>query len=111
MPLTLAKTVTAVDNPVYLLLLVQANPVVRAGSVASYRIDVTHAGSAANGTDYSVRGLKVFDVLPQPVRCADVSALSNPPFAGCFDSGTSGHPSIAADSTRSVIVWDFVVNP
>ncbi len=106
-PLTLDKTVIAVDTPTYS----PPVPFVQEGSLASYEIDVTHAGSAANGTDYSVRGLQVFDVLPQPVRCADVSALSNPLFVDCYDSTDPGHPSIAGDATRSVIVWDFVVDP
>jgi uncharacterized repeat protein (TIGR01451 family)/fimbrial isopeptide formation D2 family protein len=110
-PLTLTKTVAAVDSPLYAPPPVQATPFVQSGSVATYEIDVTHAGSASNGTDYSVRGLKVYDILPQPVQCADVSALSNPAFADCYDSTDAGHPSIAGDATRSVIVWDFVVDP
>ena len=110
-PLTLAKTVVAVNSPTYAPPPVQATPFVQSGSVASYEIDITHAGSALNGNDYSVRGLKVYDILPQPVRCADVSALSNPAFVDCYNNGDPGHPSIAGDATRSVIVWDFVVNP
>jgi large repetitive protein len=110
-PLTLDKTVVAVDNPSYSPPPVQTSPFVQAGSTASYEIDVTHAGSVANGTDYSVRGLQVFDVLPQPIRCVDVTVTgAGAAFADCFDDGELGHPSTAGDTTRSVIVWDFVVD-
>jgi large repetitive protein len=107
-PIELDKTVTSVDVPAF-----PGSPIpyVQQGSVSRFTIDLFHAGSASNGTDYSVRGLEVWDVLPQPLRCADVTTISNPLFATCFDSGAPGHPTFAGDATRSAIVWDFVVDP
>jgi len=107
-PIELTKTVQTIDVPAYPG---PPTPYVQQGSVSRFAIDLFHAGSATNGTDYSVRGLEVWDILPQPLRCVDVTTISNAPFAACYDSGASGHPTFAGDTTRSAIVWDFVVNP
>lgn len=87
---------------------------VREGSQVTYRLDVTNAGDVENGTDYSVRALDVWDILPPQIDCSMVSGITNfldgddtdTVHGACFDPGAPGYP-LAASDTDSVIRWQF----
>lgn len=55
-----------------------------------------------NGTT-PVSTLDVWDVLPQPFRCADITQLDAP--GVCTDPGDAGHPSFTGNGTQSAIRW------
>ncbi|MET3803063.1 putative repeat protein (TIGR01451 family)/fimbrial isopeptide formation D2 family protein [Nakamurella sp. UYEF19] len=76
---------------------------VKQGDVVDFRIDLSHLGAAATGTDRSVSNIGVWDVLPAPFTCADVTASAT--FGQeCRDAGALNewHPSVTG---RSIIRW------
>lgn len=87
---------------------------VREGSRVTFRIDITNDGDAANGTDVTVRGLDVWDVLPAGIACSQVDQITNftdgdpadPVHGDCLDPADGGYP-LPVGSTDSVIRWQF----
>lgn len=71
--------------------------------MVDFRVDISHLGTAANGTDRSVSNIEVWDVLPAPFTCADLTASAG--FGQeCRDPGALNgwNPTV---SGRSIIRW------
>lgn len=88
---------------------------VRHGTVARFAVAITNQGTAALGSARTVRDLEVWDVLPAPLRCADVlpgsATVTGPggvltPDFTCTDPGAAGHPDVAGGATSSVLRWN-----
>ncbi len=103
-PVSILKGVADVDG-----LPIAGNPVntdgsqVQAGSVVSFRLDVSNGGSAANGNNIDIQAPDVWDVLPVGIRCVDISVIS--PGGVCTNPGAGGHPSFTNNATLSAIRW------
>ncbi len=83
------------------------------GDVATFRVDVTNGGDAATGTDFSINGVNVWDVLAPGITCSMVSSISQvstdptSPAGTCTDPSDAGHPSFNGSTTLSAITWVF----
>lgn len=80
-PLTLAKTVTAASGT-------STNQRTYEGEVVTYRLSVTHAGTAADASDHPVDTVELWDRLPAGFRCADVVTAGVTCAAGTTTSTT-----------------------
>ncbi|WP_282836797.1 hypothetical protein [Microbacterium flavum] len=78
----------------------QTTLVVQEEQVVPFTIDVTHAGTAADGNDYPLDSVTVWDVLPDGFGCADVSDESPAP-SDCSVATTG--PA----SGQTLIVWEL----
>ncbi len=74
------------------------------GDTVVFRVDVTNGGSAANANDQPVHTLRLWDVLPPGIRCAQVSAISDG--GACTDPGDPGQPNFAQAATLSALMWN-----
>jgi len=109
-PIDVVKGVEAVDSP-------PSGPngagsdvdgvLVHAGSVVTFRIDLTNGGTGLTG--YGVGGADVWDVLPPGVRCDAVANVrleptpATAPTVACTDPGDAGHPAFAGAATSSLL--------
>ena len=88
---------------------------VQGGSVATFRIDVNHAGTAGGVDGAPVGGLDVWDVLAPDLDCATVSnvrfrpAPATAPTVTCTDPGDPGHPTFARLDASSLlrVTWEL----
>jgi len=85
----------------------------REGDVVTFRVDVSNNGSAANGNDFAIRGVDVWDVLAPGITCAQISNISavsidpGAPTGACTNPGDANQPSFAGNGTLSAIRWIF----
>jgi uncharacterized repeat protein (TIGR01451 family)/fimbrial isopeptide formation D2 family protein len=77
------------------------NAVVGQGDVVDFRVRVTHGGTVAAGNDRDVHSMRVLDVLPAGLTCANVTGLGG---SVCTDAGAPGRPA-AAPASASVLSW------
>ena len=80
---------------------------IRQGDVVDFRVDITHQGSTLLANDRPVANITVWDVLPAPFTCADVT--DNPEYFGqlCADPADlppSWHPTVTG---RSILRWSI----
>ena len=76
---------------------------VKQGDVVDFRVDLTHLGTAATATDRPVSSIAVWDTLPAPFTCADVTP--NPGIGQeCRDAADLGdwNPTV---SGQSILRW------
>jgi fimbrial isopeptide formation D2 family protein/uncharacterized repeat protein (TIGR01451 family) len=83
---------------------------VRGGAVATFGIDVSNGGAAANLNDQAMHDIVVWDALPVGIGCDPVAGLqgyvSSVGNNGvCTDPGDSGQPTFAGRDSRSAISW------
>ena len=76
-----------------------------AGDQVAYTVAVGNDGTAAAGNDEPIVGPDVWDVLPDGITCADVSAISDT--GVCTDPGQPGQPSFDGNDTSSAVRWDL----
>ncbi|WP_408668788.1 hypothetical protein [Jatrophihabitans sp.] len=82
---------------------------VRQGDSVVFEIEVDNTGSAATSNAVAVDDLRLWDVLPAGLRCAQLSAVSD---AGvCTDPAAPGHPAFTGDSSLSALVWSGAALP
>ena len=111
-PLRVVKGVESVDVPAF----GPSGPnsladgvAVQGGSVATFRIDVTHAGTAGGADGTAVGGLDVWDVLPAGLDCTAVSNVrvdvgpTTAPTIACTDPGGPGQPTFAGSDALSLL--------
>ncbi|WP_083372002.1 isopeptide-forming domain-containing fimbrial protein [Paraoerskovia marina] len=90
---------------------------VAAGSVVTFRVDVTHEGVSGGPDGYPVGAFSVWDVLETGIRCVDVSnVVPDPTIAGtptvtCTDPGDSAHPDFAGSDSWSLLRVEYPVDP
>ena len=75
------------------------------GSTVVYRVDLTNNGSVANANAVPVSGIKVWDVLPAGITCANVPAAAISDAGVCTDPGDAGQPSFTGNATLSAVTW------
>jgi len=78
---------------------------VREGSSVVYRVDVTNNGNPATVNDVPVGTIRLWDVLPAGITCADVPAAGISDSGVCTDPGDAGQPNFFGNATLSAIVW------
>jgi large repetitive protein len=71
------------------------------GDQVVFRIDVSNPATSS----VSVHSAQTWDVLPNGIRCADISAIT-PNDGVCTDPGSPDQPTFASASTNSAIVWN-----
>lgn len=80
---------------------------VQGGSVATFRIDLTNAGTGP--TAYEAGGFEVWDVLPVGIACSRVSNVRTNPVAApapgvaCTDPGAPGQPNFNGSGNHSLL--------
>ena len=76
---------------------------VKQGDTVDFRVDVTHSGAAANGTDRALSAVTVWDALPALLRCADV-VPSGTDGQECRDAAALGDwtPTVTG---QSILRW------
>ncbi len=85
------------------------------GSVATFRIDVTHAGTAGAADSTPVGGLDIWDVLPAGLDCSAVSdvrvdpGVASAPTTACTDPGDPAHPTFSGSEALSLlrVTWSL----
>ena len=88
---------------------------VQGGSVATFRIDVNHAGTPGAADSTPVGGFDVWDVLPPALDCAAVSNVrfgpspATDPTVVCTDPGDDDHPTFTGSSVSSLlrVTWEL----
>lgn len=91
---------------------------VRAGSVATFRIDLTNGGVAGTANGYEVGALDVWDKLPVQLTCDDIDestvryepAQAVPPTVVCTDPGEPGHPAFLGSADLSLLRVTFPID-
>ncbi len=87
------------------------------GSTVRFRIDLTNKGTAGGPDGYGAGAFDLWDVLPDNIRCSDISNIagiaSNPvtPTIRCTDPGDPAQPTFAGSTTRSAIRWTAALDP
>jgi len=71
---------------------------VRAGDNVTYTLKVENSSSRA------VKNVQVWDVLPEEIRCTDIS---NPGGGTCTDPKAPGHPNFAGNANHSALTWNI----
>ena len=88
---------------------------VQGGSVATFRIDVNHAGTAGGPDSAPVGGFDVWDVLAPGLGCSTVSNVrfdpgpSAAPTITCTDPGSPGQPTFTGSDVSSLlrVTWEL----
>ena len=117
-PLRVVKGVEAVDLPANGPNGPNSNVdgvAVQGGSVATFRIDVTHAGTAGGADSAPVGGLDVWDVLAPDLDCTSVSNVrfapgpATAPTIACTDPGSPDHPTFTGSNVSSLlrVTWEL----
>lgn len=117
-PVRVVKGVEAVDVPVNGPNGPNSNidgVTVQGGSVATFRIDLTHAGTAGGPDGAPVGGLDVWDVLAPDLDCSSVSNVrfapgpATAPTITCTDPGSPDHPSFTGSNVASLlrVTWEL----
>jgi uncharacterized repeat protein (TIGR01451 family)/fimbrial isopeptide formation D2 family protein len=75
---------------------------IHGGDVVSFSLSATNTGTSALGNNQSEENVNVWDALPSPIVCSEVSLISQ--LGTCTDN-FSGLP--AAESGDSVIQWNL----
>lgn len=103
-PLTIAKSVASLNGATPAPGPNTDHVLVREGDSVVFEIQVGNAGSAATANALAVDDLRLWDVLPAGLRCAQLSAISD---AGvCTDPAAPGHPDFTGKAGLSALVWD-----
>jgi uncharacterized repeat protein (TIGR01451 family) len=76
---------------------------VREGDSVLFEVEVGNTGSAATSNAVPVSDVRLWDVLPAGLRCAQLSAISDGGL--CTDPAAPGHPSFAGNASLSALVW------
>lgn len=101
-PISLSKGVAEVNGVV--------NPggkdaTVKEGDVVTYQVGVrNNSGTAPLTLGQDITNPEVWDVLPAPLTCATVSAISDG--GVCTNPGAGTHPSFGGNATHSAIRWE-----
>lgn len=103
-PLAIAKSVASLNGAVPAPGPNTDHVLVREGDSVVFEVEVGNAGSAANGNAVDVDDLRLWDVLPAGLRCAQLSGISDG--GACTDPGAPGHPDFAGNADLSALVWD-----
>ncbi|MEO6501206.1 MAG: hypothetical protein ABIQ09_04765 [Jatrophihabitantaceae bacterium] len=103
-PVTVAKGVASVNGAVPAAGENTDHALVREGDSVVFQIAVGNAGSAATGNAVDVDDLRLWDVLPAGLRCAQLSAISDG--GACTDPAAPGHPSFTGNASLSAVAWN-----
>ena len=88
---------------------------VQGGSVATFRIDVNHAGTAGGPDSAPVGGLDVWDVLAPDLDCSTVTNVrfdpgpATAPTITCTDPGSPDQPTFTGSNVSSLlrVTWEL----
>ena len=88
--------------------LTEKTPVSIAKSASSAQVrqgdNVTYTLAVGNTSSRAVSNVQVWDVLPEEIRCLDVT---NPGGGTCTDPGAAGHPTFAGNADHSALTWNI----
>jgi uncharacterized repeat protein (TIGR01451 family) len=102
-PLTVAKGVASLNGATPAPGPNSDHVLVREGDSVVFDIQIGNTGNAGAGNAVDVEGLRLWDVLPAGLRCAQVSAITDG--GSCTDPAAPGHPSFSGNASRSALVW------
>ena len=108
-PVTVAKGVASLNGATPAPGPNSDHVLVREGDSVVFDVEVGNAGSAAASNAVEVADLRLWDVLPAGVRCAQLSAVSDG--GSCTDPAAPGHPGFAGNASLSALVWDGAGKP